>query len=222
MLVKLILGALPKLPLRLLHWMGNVAGWFAWTFRPRERWLALRNLELCFPERTAAQRRRLARASFAHYYKQLFECPLVWAGDMDRVRRLTVGVQGLDKLDAALAQGKGVILAAMHAGSFEVGVIPMSERYTMWGMYKPFKWPLIDAMARHGRSRFGGRVEPIILRPGKRGISSQLLRALKRGGRMVLLKPPPTVEKVLVSTGVEEFMPIRHDRAEALAAFATA
>lgn len=57
------------------------------------------------------------------------------------------------------------------------------------------------------------------------GIRSLLTAARivsRRGGRMVLLKPQPTVEKVLVSTGVEEFMPIRHDRAEALAAFATA
>jgi len=52
------------------------------------------------------------------------------------------------------------------------------------------------------------------------GIRSLLVAARvinRRGDRMVLLNPSPIVEKVLVSTGVDEFMPIRHGQQDALA-----
>ncbi len=42
----------------------------------------------------------------------------------------------------------------------------------------------------------------------------------RRGGKMVLLRPTPEVEKVLWVSGVADLMPIFHTDAEALAAFA--
>jgi KDO2-lipid IV(A) lauroyltransferase len=176
-----VLRLVARLPLRLVHGFAVIVGWFAWQIGGERKRLSRLNVDLCFPELSATERRRLVYRSFGHYYKTLFEYPLIYLGDADRLRALTVEVRGQQLLDQALAEGKGVILAAMHLGSFEVGAIPMSERYTMTGLFKPVKYAAISDLALKGRTRFGGQVVPIVKRNGKRAVGSQLLRALKRG-----------------------------------------
>ncbi len=181
MITRLFFLLARHLPLRTIHRLGDILGWLAWQIGGAQKRLALRNLELCLPELALLERRRIAYESFGHYYKTLLECPLIWTGDADRVRALTFDKQGLDLVDRALAQRQGLIVAAMHLGSFEAGIIPMSEHYPMTGMYKPLKQKTFDALSYQGRTRFGGKLVAIVKRQGKRAIGSQLLRALKRG-----------------------------------------
>lgn len=169
------------LPLRVLHLLGDGIGFLAWCASGNSRRLAIRNLELCFPSMLPAERRRMGRAAFQHYMKSLLEYPLVWTGKPERLASLAVEIHGRELIDQAMANGKGLIIAAMHLGSFEMGIIPMSAHYPMTGMYKPVKNQALDALSRQGRTRFGGKVIPIIKRQGKRAVGSDVLRALKRG-----------------------------------------
>ncbi|NKF21452.1 lysophospholipid acyltransferase family protein [Solimonas sp. C16B3] len=165
----------------MLHLLGDVIGQAAWRLNRKGRRLALRNIELCYPLLSRTEQRRMAQQAFRHYVKSLLEYPLVWTGCPQRLQSLIVEIEGRELIDEALAQGKGLIIAAMHLGAFEVGIIPMSAHYPMTGMYKPIKNPQLDALSRHGRTRFGGKVIPIVKRQGKRAVGSDVLRALKRG-----------------------------------------
>lgn len=211
MITRFIFLVLRGLPLGLLHGLANGLGGLAWQVGGEQKRLALRNMALCYPELPLAEQRRIARESFRHYYKTLLECPLIWAGDLDRVRALAVETRGRELVDAALAEGKGLILAAMHLGSFEAGIIPMSEHYRMTGMYKPTKLPAVDALSHHGRTRFGGQLVAIVKRQGKRAIGSQLLRALKRGEIIYALpdRDPPRGQGVFAPYfGVNAHSPV--------------
>lgn len=186
-----------NLPLRVLHALGGVIGWIAWHLQGSRRRLALCNVRLCFPELSRAEQRRIARRSFGHYYKTLLEYPLLWTGKAERVHGLVAETCGGELVDRALAEGKGLILAAMHLGSFEAGIIPLSAHYPLTGMYKPVKNRALDLLSQRGRSRFGAQLVAIVKRQdprqGKRAVGSQLLRALKRGEVIYVLpdRDPP-------------------------------
>src|SRR3546814_14242942 len=71
----------------------------------------------------------MAYRATCHYYKSLIEYPLIWTGDARRVHALGVEIHGRELIDAALAHGKGLVVAALHLGSFEAAVIPMTAHY---------------------------------------------------------------------------------------------
>ncbi|NGY05318.1 lysophospholipid acyltransferase family protein [Solimonas terrae] len=199
------------LPLRVLHFLGDLIGGLAWCFDARRRRLALRNIELCFPERTPREQRRMAYRASQHYYKSLLEYPLIWTGDAGRVHALAVETHGRELIDHALAQGKGLIIAALHLGSFEAAIIPLSAHYPITGMYKPVTNPELDRLSREGRMRFGAKLVAIVKRHGKRAVGSELLRALKRGEIVYALpdRDPPRGQGVFAPYfGINAHSPI--------------
>lgn len=207
-----VLWLVARLPLGLLYALSRFVAWIHWHVGGQLKHLTQTNIRLCFPDMPETERERIGYESFVHYYKTLLESPLIWIGDVDRLRALTVEVRGGELVDEALARGKGVILAAMHLGSFEAGVIPMSERYPMTGLFKPLKFkPFADA-SWQGRTRFGGTVVPIVKREGKRVVGSQLLRALKRGEMIYALpdRDPPRDQGGVFAPffGIEAHSPI--------------
>lgn len=211
MIVRLLFAVGRHLPLRVLHVLGDLLGTLAWHLDGAKRRLALRNIELCFPELPAAEQRAMAYRASQHYFKSLIEYPLIWTGDKQRVQALSVESHGRELVDQALAHGKGLIIAALHLGSFEATVIPMSARYPMTGMYKPVKNAVLDQFSRHGRTRFGGRLVAIVKRQGKRAVGSELLRALKRGEIIYALpdRDPPRGQGVFAPYfGINAHSPI--------------
>lgn len=211
MLIKFLFLLVSKLPLPVLHLAGVLIGRLYWRFAKSKRHLALCNLRLCFPEWSEAERERIGRRSCEHYIKTLLETPLIWVGSARRVCGLVKCVDGGERVDAALAHGKGLIIAAMHLGNFEAGITPMAARYPMTGLFKPVKYPALCELSRRGRTRFGGTVIPIIKRNGKRAVGSQLLRALKRGEIIYALpdRDPPRGQGVFAPFfGVEAHSPV--------------
>lgn len=199
------------LPLRVLHWLGDLIGGAAWHLDGASRRLALRNIELCFPGLCPKERKRMAYRAARHYYKSLLEYPLIWTGCERRVRGLQVEVHGRERIDRALADGKGLIIAALHLGSFEAAIIPMTAHYPFTGMYKPVKNAAIDALSQQGRTRFGAKLVAIVKRQGKRAIGSELLRALKRGEIVYALpdRDPPRGQGVFAPYfGINAHSPI--------------
>ena len=82
---------------------------------PRRR--IFRNLTAAFGEAySPATRKGLAKGVQEHFTKNLTDC-FLQLRDPDHARA-TITVEGLDKLDAALARGKGVIALGAHIGNF--------------------------------------------------------------------------------------------------------
>lgn len=166
---------LAYLPLGVLQALGTFAGWLSWISSSARRRVALRNLERCMPELDAAARERLARASLAHEFMTYIETIRIWLGPAQQVRSAVREWRGLDVLDRAFAQGKGVILLTLHQGAFEAIAIPMSERYPFCGLYKPQRG-IFNELSIKGRTRFGGQ-----LRATEAGVRKQSLSLLAQG-----------------------------------------
>lgn len=89
------------------------------------RRLALAHVALAFPELDAAARARLVRTTFEHMGQSYAELGLArrLALDPDYVR-----IDGLDRLDAMLAQGRGVLAVTGHCGNWELLAATIAAR----------------------------------------------------------------------------------------------
>lgn len=159
--MKLLFKFLSYWPLWALQALGAFVGWMMWVTNSTRRKVAVRNVSACFPELTREQVAKRAKRAVIAEMQTLTEMPLVWLGSDRRVRKLWAGTEGMEHLEAAMAQGKGVIMLTMHYGSFEGAAIPFSEHHTITGVYKPQKGALED-LSVQGRTRFKGRLVPAI------------------------------------------------------------
>ena len=156
--MRILFFGLAWLPLLALQGLGNVVGWVFWVSNSSRRRTGLRNISRCMPELSTAEQQRIVRASLAHEFKTYIETFRVWLGPGGSVKRAVKEWRGIEKLQAAFAQGKGVILLTLHQGAFEAVAIPMSASYPFYGLYKPQKG-VLDALSLRGRCRFGGRMK---------------------------------------------------------------
>jgi len=155
--MSLLFHVLAWLPLVLLQGLGGLAGWLLWLTPSERKRVALHNIRHCMPELSAREQRRIARASLGHEFKTYIETARVWLGPAAAVKNAVREWRGIEALDRAFAQGKGVILLTLHQGAFEAVAIPMSASYPFYGIYKPQKG-VVNDLSLQGRCRFGGRL----------------------------------------------------------------
>jgi KDO2-lipid IV(A) lauroyltransferase len=135
--------------LRLGKWLGRRAR----VLSGARRRIAERNLQVCFPELSAAQRETLLRRHFEALGASLIEMAMGWFGREQTVRR-HVRIEGEQNLRAALEQGRGVILSSAHFTTFEFfwpALAPLCPR--LCGMYKSQRNPVMNKIMTQGRER---------------------------------------------------------------------
>lgn len=169
-----LLWLVSLLPYRLLMQLGRGLGALMYRLARSRREIAARNLELCFPQLSAAERERLLRENFASTGMTFFEMAISWWWPAARLRRLGT-VEGIEHIRQAEAEGQGVILMALHFTTLEMGGAILSMHQRMYGMYRAHKNPLFDFVQRHGREQ---RLLGVVERDEVRG----MLKLLRAGG----------------------------------------
>lgn len=148
------LALMARLPFPLQVRIGKRLGRMLMPLLRRQRHAAERNLTVCFPDLGADERRTLLIKQFEAYGASLSEMALGWHAPLATLKRI-VQVEGQTHLDAAIANGKGVILFMAHFTCLEVGVAILEDLCDNCGcMYRPQRDPMFDAMILRGRSRF--------------------------------------------------------------------
>ncbi len=147
-----LLWLLVQLPYAALLRLGRVLGALMYRVAGARRRIARRNLELCFPALDEAARERLLKDNFASTGIAFFEMAMSWWWPRARLQRLA-HIEGLEHLQATQAEGRGVILMALHFTTLEIGAALLGQRHTIDGMYREHKNPLFDYIQRRGRER---------------------------------------------------------------------
>lgn len=118
MLALALIRMTAALPHRLRLAIGRGAGRLAMRVMGKRRAIALRNLELCFPEWSDARRMTVLKAHFQSLGMGLVELAMAaWCSDR-QVREL-VEVKGAEHLGDALREGRGVIAMSGHFPALE-------------------------------------------------------------------------------------------------------
>lgn len=147
-----LLWLVTQLPYRALLVIGRVLGAGMYRVAGERRRIAARNLELCFPEKSAKERKHLLKENFASTGIAFFEMAMSWWWSRQRLARLA-HVEGLEHLKQAQLDGKGVILMALHFTTLEIGAALLGQKHTIDGMYREHGNPLFDYIQRRGRER---------------------------------------------------------------------
>lgn len=158
------------------------AGWLLAAFPNRLRNAARVNLERCFPEQSAQQRRRLLHQTLIETGKTLLETGALWLRPAPRVLGLVRAVDGLELIEQAQAKGRGVILATPHLGAWEVAGLYCAARFDITCLYRPLRIADLEALVNSARSRAGGHYVPA----NARGLRT-LFRTLEEGGAVAML-----------------------------------
>lgn len=170
-----LLRLLSFLPLPVLHGLGIVLGWLIY-WAPGRHSARMRNnvfdSGLCAPGRDC---KRLLRQSIGEGGKAIIELLPLWLGTDEKVLKLVKGSTGWERIDAARAAGKGVILVAPHIGCFEIIGQHFGAHHPFTIMYKPSPQPLLDKLMLAGRQRSQTKLVPTDMS----GVRA-LLTALKR------------------------------------------
>ena len=120
-LARIVVAFLQALPLGAVAWLGRVFGGVAYVLDGRHRGVARRNIAACFPEKSAAEVRALARENFRRIGES-FACAVKTASfDDDGIRAVTEFV-GAEKFPKAAAGEKprSVVCAVGHFANFEL------------------------------------------------------------------------------------------------------
>ena len=147
-----LLWLVVQLPYRVLLVLGHGLGALMYRVAGSRRRIAARNLELCFPHLSAAERERLLRDNFASTGIAFFEMAMSWWWPRARLAKLA-HIEGLEHLRQVQAEGQGAILMALHFTTLEIGAALLGQVQTIDGMYREHKNPLFDYIQRRGRER---------------------------------------------------------------------
>ena len=147
-----LLWLITQLPYRVLLGLGRGLGALMLRVASSRRHIVTRNLELCFPQLTQAEREKLLRENFASMGIAFFEMAMSWWWPKKRLSQL-LHIEGLEHLQKAQAQGQGVIIMAIHFTTLEIGGALLGQRHTIDGMYRAHDNPVFDYVQRHGRER---------------------------------------------------------------------
>lgn len=170
-----LLRLLSRFPLWLLHGLGACAGWLAFIGSPSYR-------------RRLVEHARAAGSSpwpaVASAGRMLAEIPWLW------LRREPLGErarwEGAAKVEAALDQGRGLLLMTPHLGCFEVAAQAYAERFgaraPITALYRPAKKAWLRDFVAAGRDR-----QHLSAVPAQLSGVRQMLRALKKGECVGLL-----------------------------------
>jgi len=117
--VRAVFGLVRIVPEPLVRAAGTLLGRVFYVVDRSHRRTAERNLAAAFPGRSTRERRAIARGAFEHFGRLGFEI-LKFATLSDRAMLARVEFDGLDRVKAAYAHGRGVLLYTGHFGYWEL------------------------------------------------------------------------------------------------------
>ncbi len=153
-----ILRLASYLPLGVLHLFSNGMAILLFYVIRYRRGVVESNLQRSFPDKTSAQRRRIARRYYAHLGDLLVESL--------RSERMSEGeyakrveVLNPEFVNQYHSRGQSVVVLAMHYANWEWMLsLPLALNPTVLFVYKPLSNSVFDRHFSKVRNRFGGKV----------------------------------------------------------------
>ena len=169
-----VIWLVARLPWALALRLGAALGGPLRVLAASRRRVAERNLALCFPERSQAERTRLLHENFADMGRMFIEFALSWMASDRNFRRIPYRVDGLEHLQAVQAQGRGVLLVGGHFSHLELCARLVAQQLPLAGLYREhgspvFEWAIKRRRLRYAQAMFGRKELRATVRHLKRG-----------------------------------------------------
>lgn len=167
------LWLITRLPFGMQLRLGRLMGRLGYRVIRSRRRIAARNIALCLPELDAAARERLVRAHFESFGMGIVELAMSWWTPASRLAG-RLQVEGLEHLQQAQQEGRGVMLVSAHFTSIDVSGRLFRQVGDIDVLYRRHENPVIEHFMSASRARL---FRHAIDRSDVRG----MIRALKAG-----------------------------------------
>ena len=162
------------LPFPILLAIGRLIGLFFYAIPSRRKTIARRNIEICFPQLSAAEQQSMLKQNLISTGIAVMEVGIAWWWSKRRFSKL-IHIEGEEHLKAI--KGRGVMLLGIHFTTLEVGAAAVSSVFDMDGMYRAHGNPVYDFLQARGRLHKGMGNGVVYERRDVRGT----MKALKNG-----------------------------------------
>ncbi|WP_431275366.1 lysophospholipid acyltransferase family protein [Variovorax ureilyticus] len=176
--------ALARVPLPLVRGLGAAMGPLLYVLAKPRRRVVDANLALCFPEKSAAERKRIARETFVYVAQSWLDRGWLWHAPEQVVASRLKVVGSVSEIDALANGDEPTILFAPHFYGLDAAATALTMRTSRPSttIYTTQRDPMIDEWVSQGRRRFGNvttlnRVDGI----------KPIIAALRKGGLLYLL-----------------------------------
>jgi len=170
------------MPLWMARGCGQFIGQLLYLFPNKQRRIYAVNISLCLPELSNSEQKELLRNSLVENFITMLEMPGVWRRDTAVWAGMTEPGNGFGELEAAMSEGKGVIMAGPHLGNWEVGFQYLASRFPVTALYRPPRQEVLDDFVYQGRSKTGADLAPANIQGVKK-----LITALRKGEMLFVL-----------------------------------
>lgn len=142
-----------RLPFRMQLTLGKWLGLVGYKLLKRRRFIARRNVELCFPELSETEREKLVQENFVATATAIFETGMGWFWSLERLTKLCT-IEGEERIQAQLDKGQGMLLLTLHFTTLEImGAVFTGQLPRMAVSYRPHRNPVYDLIQNHLRAR---------------------------------------------------------------------
>ncbi len=163
------------LPLSLSRVVGAALGLVMYASNRKRRRIARINLEECFPQQTAAERRRFLLRHFMAAGRAYVDLGFLAWGPQRRVLAKT-RFSGLENYESQLKARRNVILLAPHSVGMNFGGSVLARTQPEFSMIKLQRNPVVNWLLNAGRARFGCQL--ITRKQGLRPVARRLQQGL--------------------------------------------
>jgi KDO2-lipid IV(A) lauroyltransferase len=167
-------------PMSVVYGLGTALGNLFYRIAPSRRKITLRNLELCFPERSPQDIQMLAQETFRNIMRVTLSSGIGWWSGQARLTRL-IQLKHSVHYERALKSGRNLILLAPHFVALEIGGIYLSMTSPIVSVYQRSRNPVFDQLTLDGRSRFGAVLVE------RKSDARRLIREMKKGAALYYL-----------------------------------
>lgn len=151
----LILRGMQAVPPPLRRFVFAGLSGLSYHFLSRRRSIALKNLELAFPEKSEAERVAIAKGVFRNLgivASEFFDLPGLTEQNVGHIVR----VEGMEHCRKALEKGKGALMFGAHLGNWELEAVAMALLLKpLTVIYRPLDSTVLDALVFKVRSCTG-------------------------------------------------------------------
>jgi KDO2-lipid IV(A) lauroyltransferase len=171
---------LSRLPLPILHRLGALFGWLAYSLSASYRANFNANLSGALGASDAKRVRNMAIAAAG---QSVVELSRVWCRSHEAAVADIVTVDGLPLLQAARDAGKGIVFLTPHLGCFDLAGQYLALHAPITTLYRAPRQPWLQQLMRDGRAR-GDKLK---LAPADLSGVRRLISALRKGEAVGLL-----------------------------------
>ena len=175
-----LLHFLSWLPLPIVHGLAFVIGQLMYWLPNSLKKAAIKNLELCFPQKTSKERDQLLHLSLIENSKTILEMGTLWLWSEKRIQSLNKGVVGQQNWQNAIDKNKGIIFVTPHLGAWEYAGLFDQTPLTI--LYRPPKLTAFGEFMLQARKRTGN----IMVSTTASGVKT-LYKNIKKGGWAAIL-----------------------------------